>query len=171
MEMWFNSRLLPLDPSLSFQGCELVLCHLEIAPRNILWTPGDVICLLDWASAGYYSRIFEFCAKSIILAKEGKSSQLVLNSMASLSVRESAQAESVLRAWGIFQKYYLWVVSDRTSPLSSAYTVNSTPSKLSGNRAPHASTQCRKGNARKIPISGPPMSQYHQEWLDQYELV
>ncbi|KAJ5617371.1 kinase-like protein [Penicillium hordei] len=36
MEKWFNSRLLPDNPKLSFQGCNLVLCHLDIAPRNIL---------------------------------------------------------------------------------------------------------------------------------------
>lgn len=37
MEAWFNSRLFPGEGKVSFQNCDLVLCHLDIAPRNIIW--------------------------------------------------------------------------------------------------------------------------------------
>jgi serine/threonine protein kinase len=107
MERWFNSRLLPHQPKLSFHGCDLVLCHLDIAPRNILWGPGDSVCLLDWASAGYYPRFFEFCSQKVIWGKEGNFNQLVLDSMDILTDNESTQAKLVLRAWKNFQTYYL----------------------------------------------------------------
>jgi len=40
---------------------EIVLCHLDATPRNIL-LKGDSVWLLDWASAGFYPRAFEYCA-------------------------------------------------------------------------------------------------------------
>jgi Phosphotransferase enzyme family len=109
MEAWFNSRLFAQDPKLSLQGCKLVLCHLDIAPRNILWLEDGSICFLDWASAGYYPRIFEFCAQWIIehAGKEGKFNQLLLDSMENLSYQELAQKEPILRAWRNIQKYSL----------------------------------------------------------------
>lgn len=49
MEDFFNRRLFPhQDPSkISLKGVELVLCHLDIAPRNILWRNDESICFLD----------------------------------------------------------------------------------------------------------------------------
>jgi hypothetical protein len=72
--------------------------RIDIAPRNILWQEDGSLCLVDWASAGYYPRIFEFCAQWIIEGKEGKFNKL-LDSMESLSDRELAQKVSILRAW------------------------------------------------------------------------
>lgn len=88
MEAWFNSRLFAQDPKLSFQDCELALCHLDIAPRNILWLKDGSICFLDWASASYYPRIFEFCAQWIIehTGTEDKFNQLLLDSMENLMI-------------------------------------------------------------------------------------
>lgn len=75
MEKWLNSRLLPNDPQLPLSGCELVLCHLDMAPRNILCQDDGSICLLDWESAGYYPRLFEFCIQWIL---EGIEEALIL---------------------------------------------------------------------------------------------
>ncbi|KAJ5575970.1 kinase-like protein [Penicillium sp. DV-2018c] len=96
MEKWFNSRLFAHNPKLISQGCELVLCHLDIAPRNILWQEDGSLCLIDWASAGYYPRLFEFCAQWIIEGKDGEFNSLLLKSMSSLPYQEMAQKESVL---------------------------------------------------------------------------
>jgi hypothetical protein len=54
------------------------------------------------ASAGYYPRIFEFCAQAIILGEGGKFNQFILDSMRNVTNHESAQMESVLRAWKNF---------------------------------------------------------------------
>ncbi|KAJ0424991.1 kinase-like protein [Aspergillus carlsbadensis] len=105
MEKWFNSRLLPQNPKLTFRNCELVLCHLDIAPRNILWQEDGPLCLLDWASAGYYPRLFEFCAQWVIEGKDGSFNSLLLNSIEPLSDHEMKQKEALLCAWRNIQKY------------------------------------------------------------------
>ena len=109
MEKWFNSRLFAHNPKLTLQGCELVLCHLDIAPRNILWQEDGSLCLIDWASAGYYPRLFEFCAQWIIEGKDGTFNSLILESMNPLPDQEIAQKESFLSAWRNIQKYPLYV--------------------------------------------------------------
>lgn len=107
MEKWFNSRLFAHNPKLTLQGCELVLCHLDIAPRNILWQEDGSLCLIDWASAGYYPRLFEFCMQWIVNGKDGSFNSLLLRSMNPLSVQEMAQKEPILCAWRNIQKYPL----------------------------------------------------------------
>lgn len=59
-EQWWKRRLLPGEPAVRFQGLGLVLCHLDVAPRNILRREGEAPCLIDWASTGYHPRLFEF---------------------------------------------------------------------------------------------------------------
>lgn len=61
LEHFMNCRLAESE-RLSICGCDLVLTHLDIAPRNILMTASNVVCLLDWASAGYFPQIFEIAA-------------------------------------------------------------------------------------------------------------
>lgn len=107
MEKWFNSRLFEHNPKLNLHGRELVLCHLNIAPRNILWQENGSFCLIDWASAGYYPRLFEFCAQWIIEGKDGHFNSLLLKSMNSLPDQEMAQKEAILCAWRNIQKYPL----------------------------------------------------------------
>lgn len=55
MEDWFNARLIGEQSRVALGYCKLVLCHLDVAPRNILLLHDGSICLLDWASAGFYS--------------------------------------------------------------------------------------------------------------------
>ncbi|EXJ84284.1 hypothetical protein A1O3_04951 [Capronia epimyces CBS 606.96] len=65
LERWFNRRLLDPDPTahVSFAGQDLVLCHLDLFPRNILWLEGQPPCVLDWATAGFFPRILERCSQ------------------------------------------------------------------------------------------------------------
>ncbi|KAJ5812927.1 kinase-like protein [Penicillium robsamsonii] len=109
MEKWFNSRLFAHNPTLTLQGCELVLCHLDIAPRNMLWQEDGSLCLLDWASAGFYPRLFEFCMQWIFDGKDGSFNSLLLESMNPLSDHEMAQKDAILCAWRNIQKYPLYV--------------------------------------------------------------
>ena len=84
-----------------------MLCHLDIAPRNILWLEDGSLCLIDWASAGYYPRLFEFCAQWVVEGKDGNFNYLLLKLMDALSDREIAQKEAILCAWRNIQKYPL----------------------------------------------------------------
>lgn len=101
----FNSRLLPHNPGLNIQDCELVFCHLDIAPRNILWQKDGSICLLDWESAGYYPRLFEFCMQCILEGIGGNFNTLLLEQMRPLPDYEMALRGAVFWAWRNFQKY------------------------------------------------------------------
>ncbi|KAL2045452.1 hypothetical protein ABVK25_012096 [Lepraria finkii] len=74
MEAWFNERLLvcqqfnlasQTQPSFSGQLQPLVMCHLDIAPRNLMLDRHGKVWLLDWAFAGAYPEHFEYA----VLAK------------------------------------------------------------------------------------------------------
>ncbi|KAK2799004.1 hypothetical protein FQN50_008631 [Emmonsiellopsis sp. PD_5] len=107
MEAWFNSRLFPGQGTTSFRNCDLVLCHLDIAPRNIIWQPDGTICLVDWESAGFYPRLFEFWAQWNIEGKDGAFNTLLLKSMKPLPDHESVQKWPICRVWYNTQKYAL----------------------------------------------------------------
>ncbi|KAI9841869.1 MAG: hypothetical protein M1837_000339 [Sclerophora amabilis] len=151
MEEWFNSRLLPHESKLSFASCELVLCHLDIAPRNLLWTKDGSLGLVDWASAGYYPRLFEFCTQWVIEGKDGKFNTLVLDAMENLSDREEAQKWPVLRAWSNHQRYYF-------------RPVNPSRNVMLVSRPPETNT---KRSPAPAPVILPP---YPEEWLEQVKL-
>ncbi|KAK0246602.1 hypothetical protein LTS09_018256, partial [Friedmanniomyces endolithicus] len=57
-----NSRLVVQTPDFSVSDDALCLCHLDIAPRNLLKVADASIAILDWSSAGYYPRSFEIAA-------------------------------------------------------------------------------------------------------------
>ena len=69
MEAWFNDRLLVChDFSHASQtppGCftgrfdKLVMCHLDIHPRNLILDSHEKLWLLDWAFSGAYPPYFE----------------------------------------------------------------------------------------------------------------
>lgn len=139
MEKWFNSRLFPHNPKLILQGCELILCHLDIAPRNILWQEDGSLCLLDWASVGYYPRLFEFGMQWIIEGKDGSFNSLLLESMDPLSSHEMAQKEAILCAWRNIQKY----------PFRSKRS------------------ECRRLPGDLKPVPPHPMPEYPPEWYEQ----
>lgn len=126
MEEWFNSRLFAHNPNLTLQGCEFVFCHFDIAPRNILWQEDGSLCLVDWASSGYYPRLFEFCSQWIIEGKYGSFSSLLLSSKKPLSDQGMAQKEVILCAWRNIQNIHckctgLQLVVDRNSYSSSQF--------------------------------------------------
>lgn len=107
LEQWWNCRLLGGNYRIKLQGLTQVLCHLDVAPRNILWKDGKAPCLLDWASAGYYPRLFEHCAQLIVEGKDAKFNRCLLNAMTELESVESDQIGPMLQAWSNMQRYHL----------------------------------------------------------------
>lgn len=71
VERYFNSRLAKGGFQLDLGQSSAVLCHLDVAPRNILWQEDGSICLLDWEYAGFYPRVLEVCAQRVLLGKDG----------------------------------------------------------------------------------------------------
>lgn len=70
LEDWVNKWQ---ERCVNFRGEDLVLCHLDTDAKNILWMQSRQICLLDWASAGYYPRYFELAAH----LKKGQPNEVV----------------------------------------------------------------------------------------------
>jgi hypothetical protein len=69
MEAWFNECLIVCQefgrasksqPSLTGQFSRLVMCHLDVAPRNLILDHQGKIWMLDWAFAGGYPEHFEW---------------------------------------------------------------------------------------------------------------
>jgi hypothetical protein len=109
MENWINRRIFSHQTSkISLKGIELVLCHLDIAPRNLLWRDDELICFLDWASAGFYPRCFEFAAQHYLLGFEKDFNQMLMNAMMPpLSKDEEAQSRGIMIARGSSERYSL----------------------------------------------------------------
>lgn len=62
LENWCNDRLASLSkPLISLANLSLSMCHMDIAPRNII-LKNDNVYLIDWAWAGFYPPIFEISA-------------------------------------------------------------------------------------------------------------
>lgn len=106
IEEWFNSRLFEGQGRLTLlQPCDLVLCHLDIAPRNIIWKEDhNSICLLDWASAGFYPRVFEHISQCI---KEEAFNGMVIRAMDPMSKIETVQKEILCQAVYNNQRFLL----------------------------------------------------------------
>ncbi|KAF2229436.1 hypothetical protein EV356DRAFT_571117 [Viridothelium virens] len=98
MEGWFNRRLhVTCGSSVSLQKLPLILCHLDIAPRNIIPRQDGRICLLDWSSAGFYPQIFEACVQRILRPRDSFH-ELVLD-MYNFTSEEQQQIELICLAW------------------------------------------------------------------------
>lgn len=111
IEDWFNSRLFPAQGlgQITLQHCELVLCHLDICPRNIIWQDDGTVYFLDWASAGFYPRLLEFVSQWIVEGKDEAFHTMLLQAMAPLSEVDMEQKAPICQALYNNQKYSLSV--------------------------------------------------------------
>lgn len=104
VEEWFNSRLFPGDGKVHFDPSPLVLCHLDIAPRNILWLDDDRICLLDWASARFYPKLLESVS---LFYQEYHFGEALLNAIGFGSECDREEQKKICRALFNNQRYSL----------------------------------------------------------------
>ncbi|PVH70794.1 hypothetical protein DL98DRAFT_521423 [Cadophora sp. DSE1049] len=91
MELWLNLRLPRVKSKLALERYPLVLCHLDLAPRNIIWLKDGSVCLLDWASAGFYPRFFEICLLKIMKGAHGNYETTLRDRLENLTDDEEAQ--------------------------------------------------------------------------------
>ncbi|KAJ6110064.1 hypothetical protein N7486_002299 [Penicillium sp. IBT 16267x] len=87
VEEWFNSRLFPAD-----------------APRNVIWLEDDRICLLDWASAGFYPRLLEFAS---LFYQEYNFGEALLNAVGFGSERDKEEQQKICQALYNNERYSL----------------------------------------------------------------
>jgi aminoglycoside phosphotransferase (APT) family kinase protein len=59
LEEWLSRRLLEDGKRILLQDYALVMCHNDFVPRNII-KHEDTFTLIDWSSAGYFPRFFEY---------------------------------------------------------------------------------------------------------------
>jgi thiamine kinase-like enzyme len=67
MEKWLNFRLPDVESKLCIMSYPLVLCHLDLAPRNFVWLADGSASLLDWSSAGRLTRNSLFVLYTLFL--------------------------------------------------------------------------------------------------------
>ena len=107
LEDYFNSRLAKDSVQLNLKRSKAVFCHLDVAPRNILWQEDGIICLLDWEHAGFYPRVLEVCAQRVICGKDGEFNRILLEQMADLTEEEEVQAQVLMEVFHNVQRYHL----------------------------------------------------------------
>ena len=62
VEDWLNRRLAVLGREpLELGHNKLVMCHMDLVRRNVIIIEDSSVCLIDWAFAGFYPRLFEIC--------------------------------------------------------------------------------------------------------------
>lgn len=100
---YINRRLRIRKRRTSFKGKQLVLVHADLKDDNLAWQNDGRAHLLDWESAGFYPRIFEYCALRLI---NDKSAQHIAD-IFPLTEDDKALADDVFCAWNLEQNYYL----------------------------------------------------------------
>jgi serine/threonine protein kinase len=65
IETYFNTTQLRKHAKIQLDGLPFSLCHLDLAPRNVLKLNDGSLCLIDWATAGFYPKLFEVCTLQI----------------------------------------------------------------------------------------------------------
>lgn len=77
----------------------LSVCHMDLAPRNILGLPDESLCLLDCANAGFYPHVFETAILHLqpVHSKEATFYKTLLGK--ELSEQDQADLAYVLEVW------------------------------------------------------------------------
>lgn len=101
-----NRRLRKQDPKLRFSESVLVLCHLDIAPRNFLLLEDSSVCLLDWASAGVYPRVFEEFVLRITRGLRDSFDEDAIK-LRDLTDKEEVQINSMMQAYYNSVRFHL----------------------------------------------------------------
>ncbi|KAI9046797.1 hypothetical protein LZ554_008879 [Drepanopeziza brunnea f. sp. 'monogermtubi'] len=133
MESWLNHRLPDIKSKLILKNYPLVLCHLDLALRNIIWLQDGSVCLLDWCSAGFYPRFFEACLLKINEFSHMDYETKLIDRL-ELMDDEKAQLSLLMHSFYNGIRYSFPKCLD--NPVSSAQTSNLSPSLQSASTQP-----------------------------------
>ena len=120
MTNWLNQILLDYQPNVQKNtfdfglSTRLVLCHMDLAPRNILWLGDGQLALLDWGSAGFYPSIFETYAFRTRINREPFFSKIVPSVAQDIHTEEQiqllARIEWILLRYGDIIRLYVFSI-------------------------------------------------------------
>ena len=105
IEEYYNKRQLKSLPKLNLSEYPLIFCHLDIAPRNILVLENGSLCLIDWATAGFYPRLFERCALRLNIKQKDDWNARSINCLDMLNEAEIPHAHLLEQAYYLGQRY------------------------------------------------------------------
>ncbi|KAJ5936138.1 hypothetical protein N7454_005436 [Penicillium verhagenii] len=94
-DLFISIGFFPGDGEVHFDPSPSVLCHLDIAPRNLIWLEDGRVSLLDWASAGFYPRPLEFAC---LFFQEYHFGEALLSAMGFGSAREKEEQQKMCQA-------------------------------------------------------------------------
>lgn len=57
-----KKKLQRLSNTIKFNNRRLSLCHLDLAPRNLLLCPDGLVAIIDWTTAAMYPSVFELAS-------------------------------------------------------------------------------------------------------------
>ena len=107
LEDWINRRVRGKQVELG--SFPLGLCHLDVAPRNIIWPSHGPPCLIDWESAAFLPRVFESCSHKVTGSEAAHFHDNLYNRVSPLSELEKAAESAILEAWDNSQRFYLYI--------------------------------------------------------------
>jgi hypothetical protein len=106
IETYFNRRLVSPIPNSENYGTlhlskrNLILCHLDLAERNLLFLDNGSVAIFDWDSAGFYPQALEFCA---LVLNERYDDKLISNTVKFLrhsTMFYEQEVRLLVIAWG-----------------------------------------------------------------------
>jgi len=119
LEDWINQRIFGEKPKVSFRRTPLVLCHMDLTPRNMIELSDGSLCILDWASAGFYPHVFEVAMLQLkpYCNNEDKFIEPLLRY--GILKQEPTQLAQVIKAWGNSQRFHIkpTAISNRPQPI------------------------------------------------------
>ena len=111
LQRYLDIRLAHLQGKVTIDVTDMALslCHLDIAPRNIIVSPDRSIYLLDWGCAGFYPSIFETWAIQLEADIQGHPFMKALGSelISRSSLPEVAQVDALMRVYAANQSIAL----------------------------------------------------------------
>ncbi|KAI9893570.1 MAG: hypothetical protein M1814_006366 [Vezdaea aestivalis] len=105
MESWFNDKLKAPWGQIQLQKADLQFCHLDLARRNLILRPDGSISLLDWASAGFYPKIFEVWCLRMLPFSDNDFASNILRTMGELTEEETATIDLLDAAQAFAQRF------------------------------------------------------------------
>lgn len=105
IEHYYNERQLERSLKLNLTKYPLVFCHLDIAPRNILVSEDESLCLIDWATAGFYPRLFERVVLRLNIKQKDDWNARLIDQLDMLDEDETSQAQLLEQAYYLGQRY------------------------------------------------------------------